>query len=123
MAGCVGYVYNLLMRFLLALIPILLTAQEPVYVVTHVDLMPAGVPAGVAALKQFAGETIKEKGCVRFEVLQQDGRPNHLTLVGIWKDRKDFDAHDSARYTKEFREKMQPLIGSPWDERLHQLIK
>jgi quinol monooxygenase YgiN len=118
------------MRLLLAVLPILLAsaapaahAQEPVYVVTHIDLMPAGVPAGVPAMKQFAAETLKEKGCVRFEILQQDGRPNHLTLVAIWKDQKAFDAHDSAPYTKEFREKMQPLIGSPWDERLHQLIK
>ena len=98
-------------------------AQEPVYVVTHIDLMPTGVPTGVPAMKQFAAETLKEKGCIRFEILQQDGRPNHLTLVAIWKDQKAFDAHDAAPYTKEFREKMQPLIGSPWDERLHQLIK
>ena len=115
------------MHVLFAVIPLLLAslapAQDPVYVVTHVDLMPTGVPAGVAALKQFAAETTKEKDCLRFEVLQQDGRPNHLTLVGIWKDRKSFDAHDSAPYTRQFREKMQPLIGSPWDERLHQLIK
>ena len=115
------------MRLLFAVLPLLLAsaahAQEPVYVVTHIDLMPAGVPAGVPAMKQFAVETTKEKGCVRFEILQQEGRPNHLTLVGIWKDQKAFDAHDSAPYTKEFREKMQPLIGSPWDERLHQLVK
>lgn len=115
------------MRSLLAVLTLLFAglaqAQAPVYVVTHVDLMPNGVPAGIVALKQFAAETTKEKDCVRFEVLQQDGRPNHLTLVGIWKDRKAFESHDSAPYTKEFREKMQPLVGSPWDERLHQLIK
>jgi quinol monooxygenase YgiN len=119
--------YNPSMRFLLALIPFLFAglaqAQDTVYVVTHIDLMPNGTPAGVALLKQFVGESAKEKNCVRFEILQQAGRPNHLTLVGIWKDQKAFDAHDSAPYTKEFREKIQPLIGSPWDERLHQLIK
>ncbi len=115
------------MRFLLALLPVLFAglahAQEPVYVVTHIDLMPNGTPSGVALLKQFVSETAKEKSCVRFEILQQDGRPNHLTLVGIWQDQKAFDMHDSAAYTKEFREKIQPLIGSPWDERLHKLIK
>jgi quinol monooxygenase YgiN len=112
------------MRFLLAiLLAGLAWAQEPVYVVTHIDLMPAGTQTGVALLKQFAAETLKEKSCVRFEILQQDGRLNHLTLVGIWKDKNAFDAHDSSPYTKEFREKMHPLIGSPWDERLHQLIK
>jgi quinol monooxygenase YgiN len=114
------------MRFLPVLFILMASAvraQEPVYVVTHIDLMPAGVPTGVPLLKQFAATTLKEKNCVRFEVLQQDGRPNHLTIVAVWKDQKAFDAHDSAPYTKEFREKMQPLIGSPWDERLHQIIK
>jgi quinol monooxygenase YgiN len=114
------------MRFLPVLFLLMASvvqAQEPVYVVTHIDLMPAGVPTGVPLLQQFAATTLKEKNCVRFEVLQQDGRPNHLTIVAVWKDQKAFDAHDSAPYTKEFREKMQPLIGSPWDERLHQIIK
>jgi len=97
----------------------LLHAQQAVYVITHVDLMGANTAAGVALLKQFAAETLKEKDCSRFEILQQDGRPNHLTIVGIWKDKNAFEAHDSSPYTKQFREKMQPLIGSPWDERLH----
>jgi quinol monooxygenase YgiN len=112
------------MRFLLILVLAgAAWAQSAVYVVTHIDLMPTGTENGVAALKVFAAETLKEPGCTRFEILQQAGRPNHLTLVGIWKDQKAFDTHDSSSYTKTFREKMQPLIGSPWDERLHQLIK
>ncbi len=115
------------MRFLLVLTSLLFAsivqAQEPVHVITHIDLMPTGVPAGIAALKQFAAATLKEKDCIRFEILQQDGRPNHFTLVATWKSKSAFDAHDAAPYTKTFREKMQPLIGSPWDERLHQIIK
>jgi quinol monooxygenase YgiN len=115
------------MRFLLVLVALtgicLAQTQEPVHVITHIDLMPTGVPTGLVLLKQFAAVTLKEKNCVSFEVLQQDGRPNHLTIVAVWKDQKAFDAHDSAPYTKQFREKIQPLIGSPWDERLHQLVK
>jgi quinol monooxygenase YgiN len=112
------------MRFLIVLLFAgIAWAQNQVYVVTHIDLMPAGVDSGVAALKTFATETLKESGCARFEILQQAGRPNHLTLVGIWNDQKSFDVHDSSPWTKRFREKMQPLIGSPWDERLHQIVK
>ncbi len=112
------------MRFLVLLIAGAAWAQTqaPVYVVTHIDLMPNNTPAGVALLKQFAAATLKETGCTRFEILQQDGRPNHLTLMAVWKDQKSFDAHDSAAYTKRFREKIQPLIGSPWDERLHRMV-
>jgi quinol monooxygenase YgiN len=98
------------------------SAAGPVYVVTHIDLTPNNTPAGVAVIKQFVAATLKEKSCTRFEILQQAGRPNHLTLVAVWKDQKSFDAHDGAPWTKQFREKIQPLIGSPWDERLHALV-
>ncbi len=115
------------MRFLPLVLSLLLAslanAQQAVYAVTHIDLMPANTAAGVAFLKQFRMQTVKEPGCVRFEVLQQEGRPNHLTLVGVWKDQKAFDAHDSSAWTKKLREQMQPLIGSPWDERLHHIVQ
>jgi quinol monooxygenase YgiN len=112
------------MRFLAVVVfAALAIAQESVYVVTHVDLMGANTAAGVALLKQLAADTLKEKDCTRFEILQQDGRPNHLTLVGVWKSKEAFEAHDSAPYTKAFREKIQPLVGSPWDERLHAVVK
>jgi quinol monooxygenase YgiN len=119
------------MRFLLALLALVAAgtfpcaAAEPtgpVYVVTHIDLTPNNTAAGIAAMRQYAAATLKEKSCTRFEILQQDGRPNHVTLVAIWKDRKAFDTHDGAPWTKQFREKIQPLIGSPWDERLHALV-
>ena len=98
-------------------------AQEAVYVVTHIDVTgPNALPAA-ALLKQFAADSAKEKGCVRIEVLVQEDRNNHFTLVGVWKDKKAFEDHDAAAYTKTFREKLQPMVGSPWDERLHYLTK
>lgn len=120
-----------MMRFRLPLLILIAAAAfsgiaaEPtgrVYVITHIDLTPNNTEAGVALTRQYAAATLKEKSCTRFEILQQDGRPNHLTLVATWKDRQAFDAHDGAPWTKQYREKMQPLIGSPWDERLHALV-
>ena len=96
---------------------------EAVYVITHVDVMGDKAVPALALLTQFAADTLKEKDCSRFEVLQQDGRPNHFTVVAIWRNRAAFEAHDSSAWTKSFREKIQPMVGSPWDERLHQLVK
>jgi hypothetical protein len=31
--------------------------------------------------------------------------------------------HSSAEHTKEFREKLHPMLGSPWDERLHSIVQ
>jgi quinol monooxygenase YgiN len=103
-----------------------LRAQEPgqqLYVVTHVDL--AGQLAatdGTKLLEQFAADSRKEKGSVRFELLREVSRLNHLTMVQVWQSRADFEAHQAAAHTKAFREKIQPLLGGPLDERLHIIL-
>jgi quinol monooxygenase YgiN len=100
------------------------TPDRNVYVVTHVDI--AGTPAIVAEatrlLKEFSADSQKDQGAVRFELLLQDGRLNHFTIVGVWRTREAFEAHSAAEHTKRFREKIQPMLGSPFDERLHGLI-
>ncbi len=56
---------------------------------------------------------------MRILVLQQDGRPNHFTLLEEWRAQADYDTHLGAAHTRHFREALQPMLGSPFDERLH----
>ena len=99
-------------------------AGQQVYVVTHVDLAgPTAAPEGTKILRQFAADTRKDAGAVRIELLVEPTRLNHLTLVEVWQTRADFDAHLAAAHSKAFREKLQPLLGSPFDERLHVLLQ
>ena len=49
-----------------------------VYVVTHVDVIPPRKDDGVAALKRLGDESRRGAGNLRFEVVQQTNRPNHL---------------------------------------------
>lgn len=104
-------------------------AQEParssksVYVVTHVDVTPNYTADTTKALHEFAAESKKDPGVVRFEVLQQDSRANHYTMVEVWQTRPAFEAHSAAEHTKRFREKLQPMLGSPFDERLHEILQ
>ena len=102
-------------------------AQTPgknVYVVIHVDIAgsPAIVAEGTRLLREFSAESQRDPGVARFELLIQDGRLNHFTIVEIWQTRDAFEAHRSAEHTKRFREKIQPMLGSPFDERLHSLL-
>ena len=102
-------------------------AQEPgtrdrIYVVTHADLLGSNLPAGKKLLQQYVADSRKEKGCVRIEVYEQVSRLNHHMIVEVWESQQAFDAHIAAAHTKQFREKIQPMLGSPFDERLHQLI-
>ena len=77
-------------------------------------------PAGTVPL-QF-GDSRKEAGVVRFEVLQQVSRPNHFSVVEIWKDNKAYDAHITAEHTRNFRERLTPMSGALYDERLYKAL-
>jgi len=101
------------------------TAARPagaVYAVTHVDVIPPRKDDAVVALKQLADDSRKDGGHVRFDVVQQTNRPNHFTVVEIWKDRASFDAHTMTPATKRFREQLAPMSGSLYDERLYQSL-
>jgi quinol monooxygenase YgiN len=96
-------------------------ADERLYVVTHVDVMPKFTDAARDLLKQFAVDSRKDADAVRIEVLEELGRPNHSTVVEIWASRQAYDDHLAAEHTKAYRAKLQPMLGSPFDERLHRL--
>ncbi len=98
-------------------------AEEPLYVVTHVNVMPKFTAPGRELLAQFAVDSRKDAGAVRIEVLEELGRPNHSTVVEVWESRKAYDDHLAADHTRDYRAKLQPMLGSPFDERLHHLNK
>ena len=93
-----------------------------IYVVTHVDVIPPRKDDGVAAVKQLADESRQHAGNVRFEVVQQTNRPNHFTVVEIWKDAKAMEAHSMAPATRQFRDKLAPATGALYDERKYKVI-
>ena len=103
---------------------LVLSAQDTkLYVVTHVDLTPNYIADGTALLQKFAAESHKDRGVVRFELLVDVSRKNHFTIVSVWENQAAFDAHLEAVHTKQVREKLQPMLGSPFDERLHSIMQ
>jgi quinol monooxygenase YgiN len=93
-----------------------------VFVVTHVDVPPPKKDECISLLKALAGDSRKEPGATRFEVFQQTSRPNHFSVVEIWKDQKTYDAHITAAHTKKFREQLTPMSGALYDERLYKAL-
>jgi quinol monooxygenase YgiN len=98
------------------------STRGAIYVVTHVDVPPPRKDDCVAALKTLVGESRKEAGAARFEVFQQSNRPNHFSVVEIWKGQRAYDAHITAAHTKKFRDVLTPMTGALYDERLYKAI-
>src|SRR5262249_51617522 len=97
--------------------------DDAVYVATHVDVIPPRKDDGLAAVKQLADRSRGAPGNLRFEVVQQTNRPNHFTLIEIWKDMKAVEAHSMSEATRRFRDTLGPMSGSLYDERLFKAME
>lgn len=99
-------------------------AGSAVHVVSHVDIGGGGGLAGAPAmLGQLADASRKEQGNLRFDVLQHATRGNHFTVVESWTSQGTLDAHAAAAHTRQYRDALQPISGSPLDERTYAAIE
>lgn len=89
-------------------------------VVSHVDVNQD--PKVPLMLRQLAETSRKEPGNVRFDVMQHTMRANHFTVVETWRDQGAFEAHVAAAHTRQYRNEVQPMTGSPLDERVYKEI-
>jgi quinol monooxygenase YgiN len=94
-----------------------------VYVLTHVDVFPSGKDQAAALVAALAGASRKSPGNLFFDVLQVEGHANHFTLVEGWRDRQAFDDSLRAASTRDFRQKITPLEGALYDERLYEALR
>ncbi len=103
-------------------------AQEPgahdrIYVVTHVDIIPPETAAGTKLVQQYVVDTRKDPGLVRVEAGSEISRGNHISILEVWQNQKAFDEHVAAAHTRQFRQQIDPKLGSPYDERLHHSVE
>jgi len=98
------------------------TAKKAVLVASHVDVPPPRKDDVIAALNPLATDSRKGAGNQRFDVWQQTSRPNHFTVVEAWKDQKAYDARGSAAPQRTFRDKLGPMMGALYDERLFRAV-
>jgi quinol monooxygenase YgiN len=97
-------------------------ADKATFVITHVDIGGQGTNAA-DLLKKLAEASRKEEGNLRFDVLQHSMRANHFTVIEAWQSPKAVDAHAGAAHTKQYRDSLAPIAGSPLDERLYKLVE
>ncbi|HEY6361179.1 MAG TPA: antibiotic biosynthesis monooxygenase [Vicinamibacterales bacterium] len=96
---------------------------DAIHVVTHLDTVGGPQGGGPDLARKMAEASRREPGCLRFDVLQGTTRANHFTIVETWADQKAYDAHLSAPHTKQYRETVQPVTGSPLDERVYKAVE
>jgi quinol monooxygenase YgiN len=95
--------------------------RDTVYVITHVDVAPN--PQVPPLLERVAEASRREAGNLRFDVLQHTMRANHFTVVEHWRSQQALEAHVGAAHMRQYRDELQPLTGSPLDERIYTAVQ
>lgn len=99
-------------------------SSRPAYVVSHVDIGGGGGQADAPGmLRRLAEASRQEQGALRFDVLQHAMRANHFTVVEVWRDQGALDAHVAAPHARAYRDTLQPISGSPVDERVFAAVE
>src|SRR5688500_13582877 len=101
--------------------PVQIDAQAPaemaVYAVSYVDVRPSGRTSAIGALKQYRDASRKDEGHERIDLLEQVGWPGHFAVIETWRDQKAFDAHGMGAHAKQYRDALQPVRVSGYDQR------
>ena len=95
---------------------------KAVYVVTHIDVPPPRLAELEAIMKPLAEKSRAEDGFVRFDILQSPTRSNHFTFIEGWDSAAAAQAHTTAAHTREFRDKLHPLLGALYDQRIYKFV-
>ena len=96
--------------------------DTPLYAIVHVDIEPAAVKTALPLLQSYARQAERDPAVLHIDVLQQDAGKNHFTLVEVLRSPAAYDTFVEEPYVKDLRTNLQPFLGSPFDERLHQAV-
>lgn len=93
--------------------------DSPALIVTYIEVASNSAEEAEALIKEHTATSKGGAGNLRFEALQRISRSNHFVLLEAWAGRNSRAAHAASAHTVSFREKLQPMLYAPYDERPH----
>jgi quinol monooxygenase YgiN len=93
--------------------------DSPSLIVTYIEVAGNSAEEAAELIKEHTAASKDEAGNLRFEALQRISRSNHFVLLESWAGLNSRAAHAASAHTVSFREKLQPMLYAPYDERPH----
>ena len=82
-------------------------------VFVHVHVKPDCVEAFRAASEANAGQSVKEAGIARFDVLQQQDDPARFVLVEVYRTADAPARHKETAHYQQWREAVSDMMAEP----------
>lgn len=79
----------------------------------HVHVKPEAIDAFIAATRLNSGESLKEPGVARFDLIQELDDPGHFVLVEVYKTSDAPAAHKATPHYAAWRDAVAEMMASP----------
>ncbi len=73
----------------------------------------------IEALHSLIETTLKEPGCLRYELNQREDDPRWITFIEKWKDQKSFDDHCASAGVANYFNNVRPVLVERLDVKLY----
>jgi quinol monooxygenase YgiN len=94
-----------------------------IIIISHVDVFGGNVAKLIAMLNMLGDASRKDNGMVRYEILDEvPAHVNHFRVLEEWATPAAWEAHDRAPHTQVYREALMPMLGTPYDQRLYDIV-
>ena len=74
-----------------------------IYVIAEVRVKPGTIDQAIAAARLSVAETVKEEGCISYDMHQSVTDPQRLVLVERWESREALTRHFDTPHFKAWR--------------------
>jgi quinol monooxygenase YgiN len=88
------------------------------HAIIHVDVMPNEESRGTKLLLNYVAKARKDTDLRAIVLIRQAGASNHFIIDESFVSKPAYLHFVQNAYVRAFRSSLQPLLGSPWDERL-----
>jgi quinol monooxygenase YgiN len=93
------------------------------FVISHIDVGGNNVPRLKTILDALGPASANDAGLVRYEILDEvPAHANHFRFFEQWSSEANWAAHHTAAHTRQFRDSVTPILGTPYDQRLYRLV-
>jgi autoinducer 2-degrading protein len=82
-------------------------------VLIYVHVLPDQVEAFRVASLANAAASVREPGCVRFDVAQETADPTRFLLVEVYRGQEGAAAHKQTAHYQTWRDTVAPMMAEP----------
>ncbi len=97
-------------------------SAESIHVIAKFQAIPGHAEAVTRILLGLIEPTRREKGCVRYELVQSTTDPGELIFVEEWASAADLEAHLATPHVAAAASAVLPLLNGPFDIRRYQQV-